>query len=235
VQHLTTAPDILSEISKYRLFIFDLDGTLYDQKKLRARIASGLISNFLKRRISFAELKIIRSFRRQRENHKSYTSETIHDDQYQWVRNDIDLPLDQIKYTIDKWMFWYPIQFIFAYRFPGLDIFFDTLRQNGKIIAILSDYPIGEKLQALNLAADAFLCSTDRQLNTLKPSAKGIAILCEQFNIPKEKTIFIGDREDTDGKSAEMAKIDFLKVKINRARRGLFYPGLAKMIQNSYD
>ena len=58
-----SAPLPLKDI---RLFIFDLDGTLYDQSKLRRSLSFLLLRRLVTFRIRLSEIRIIASFRRQR-------------------------------------------------------------------------------------------------------------------------------------------------------------------------
>lgn len=219
-----------ASLDKYELFIFDLDGTLYDQKKLRRKLLIHLIIQLIKGNISLNEIKIISSFRKQRENHKSYTSMSLNTDQYLWVQENQNFSAEKIAVTIERWMYQFPLPFLLSCRYKGAKGFFRELRRKAKFVAVYSDFPPTKKMQSLQMEADMYLCSTDSSVNQLKPSARGINIICEAYNIAKEKVIFIGDREDTDGGSAGMAKTDFLLVDVEKARKGVFFPELTKRL-----
>lgn len=216
---------------RYDLYIFDLDGTLYDQSKLRKIMRRKLISGILSLKIPIRHLRIIRDFRRERENHKSYASESIETDQYQWVSSRLQIDTDHVRKVIEHYIHELPLKNLYRCQYPGIREFFRELRRCGKLIAIHSDYPVSAKLAALELEADATVSATDHDLRSLKPNKTGPLLLCNKFNIAPESAIFIGDRKDTDGASAAAAGIDFLQVDVARAARGDFYPELTGKIR----
>jgi HAD superfamily hydrolase (TIGR01549 family) len=100
----------------------------------------------------------------------------------------------------------------------------------GYKVAIYSDYPVDKKLAALGILADKTFCSTDKTINCLKPNKKGLLNICQDFDCDITETIYIGDRVDTDGESAKMAGIKFLKVNKSKARSGKFFKNLIQQI-----
>jgi FMN phosphatase YigB (HAD superfamily) len=221
------------DLRKFRLFIFDLDGTLYAQDKLRRRMIIHLISRFLIFSIHSIDLKIITSFRRLRENHKGYASPTLESDQYNWCAEELKIPAEKVENRIKRFMLKLPIKYLLRTRYRNIDKVFDALKKQNIAITIYSDFPVREKLEALHLKADGLFCATDKEIQQLKPSANAIDIICKQMNISKEETIMIGDRDDTDGESARLAGISFLKVDVRQARSGQFYTNLLQMIKTN--
>ena len=232
---ITGISDLPKPISKYCLFVFDLDGTLYSQSKLRKKLAIALIIKFFTFSLKRKEYKIISEFRKQREMHKSYSSPAIANEQYEWVVEKLRVPAETVAKTIEKWMGEFPLSYLQSCRYAGIDLLFSELRKKQKKIAVYSDYPVDEKLKALGLVADAVFCSTDKQISQLKPGKRGLNYICTQFNIAPEKTIFIGDRTDTDGESAQLAGIDFLKVDVDKASGGVFFVNLLKQLKSDYE
>ena len=230
----TVSSSIYKNLDQFRLFIFDLDGTLYDQAKLRRRIARGLFLRLFTSSIRTIDLKIITSFRRQREDHKGYRSQTLETDQYEWTAQELNVSVDKVNNLIVNVMHKLPLRLLPKARYRNIDKVFNALKDKNKAIAIYSDYPVKEKLNALDLEADGLFCSTDPDIKQLKPSGKAIGEICKHMKTPREQTILIGDRDDTDGESARQAGIFFLKVDVQQARKGLFYANLLQMI-NSID
>ncbi len=218
-------------LDKFKLFIFDLDGTLYDQGKLRQKLIKNLILRFITFRISTTDLKIINTFRRQREQHKGYASKTLEADQYHWCAEELKLPVEKVKNQIKEFMHILPLRYLLACRYPYVDQVFAALKEQGTAIAVYSDYPVHSKINALELKADAEFCSTDKDIQQFKPSGNAIDFICRKMNIAKDETILIGDREDTDGESAKQAEVSFLKVDIRQAREGQFYINLLQLIK----
>lgn len=220
-------------LDKFKLFIFDLDGTLYDQGKLRQRLIKNLILRFITFRIKTTDLKIINTFRRQREEHKGHASKTLEVDQYHWCAEELKLPVEKVENRIKEFMHIWPLRYLLACRYPNIDKVFTVLKEQGTAIAVYSDYPISKKINALELEADALFCSTDNDIQQFKPSGSAIDLICKQMKISKDETILVGDREDTDGESARQAEVSFLKVDIRQAREGQFYTNLLQMIKTN--
>ena len=231
----TTEIKSILSIGYNRLFIFDLDGTLYDQRKLRFRILLIFIIKLLTFKISFTDLKIISTFRKQRESHKGWSSLTLETDQFDWCSKKLGLPVDIVKNAIDKFMYELPLGFLKSTLYKDVDVFFNILKSKGYKIAIYSDYPVDEKLKALGLVADKAFCSTDQNISCLKPNKTALQTICQYFGCTNEEAICFGDRDDTDGESAIMAGIKFVKVDIAKARKGKFYKMLIYQIQTLYD
>ncbi|MBA7565469.1 hypothetical protein ES708_07153 [subsurface metagenome] len=165
-------------------------------------------------------------FRKQREKNKGYSSPELDKEQYEWCVERLQIPAYKIKDTIEKLMYKLPLHLIKKARYPGVQDFFECLRKNKIRIAIYSDYPVDEKLVALDLMADKTFCSTQMDIGQFKPTNKTLLKICDIFRCDIKNTVYIGDREDTDGESARMAGMEFLKVQVKQARKGVFYSNL---------
>jgi phosphoglycolate phosphatase/putative hydrolase of the HAD superfamily len=223
---------ITAIFKKTKLVIFDLDGTIYDQKKLRKRLFITFLFNLLLLRITIKDLKIVKEFRIQREKHKGYASSSLVEDQYAWCTAKTHASIVRIRKTVEKMMYKMPLKFLNKTVYPNFISFVNALKASGHKIAIYSDYPAEEKLSALGVVADQTFCSTDKNISQLKPSEKGLIVICKSFQCDIENALFIGDREDTDGRSARMAGIQFLKVNCKEARKGTYYDNLIKTLEN---
>ena len=193
-----------------------------------------MLLRFLSFSIRIIDLKIITSFRKQRENHKGFSSPSLEKEQYQWCANDLKIPVQQVEACILKYMYKLPLRFILRTRYPQINKVFEALKNLSFSMAIYSDYPVKEKMAALQLKADACFNSTDRDLLQLKPSGKAVKYICNKMGIPREKALLIGDREDTDGESARLAGVTFVKVDVQQARSGEFYTNLLQKIETSH-
>lgn len=224
-------PDNTLSADNYDLFIFDLDGTLYDQYKLRNIMLAELIFRWLSFRISLLDLRIIITFRKHREKKLGYKSPDIHQEQYLWCAEAMNLPVERVEQVIEHWMIDYPQNHLRKARYPKVKSFFHELKKQGKHIAIYSDFPVDQKLKSLHLEADRNFYSADEEIAQLKPSKKGIDVICQAFNCPASRTIFFGDRADTDGESARLAGVKFILVDPQAARKGHFYRKLLNQIK----
>ena len=72
--------------------------------------------------------------------------------------------------------------------------------------ALISDYPCEKKAQALGVG-QAVDC---RSLGALKPLPDALLLLAERHQLPPERILQVGDREDTDGLMAAQAGVESL-------------------------
>lgn len=226
---------VFPSLKNIRLFIFDLDGTLYDQVRLRKRIVRLMLSRLITFKMRLSELKIISAFRHQREDHKGYEAEGLEDLQYFWTAKETGKPVETVKNILIKYMYNEPLPYLKRAIYPGVEELFDVLHKKKITIAIYSDYPVKDKLTALGLYADILICSTDKGIDQLKPGEKAIKKIFSDAGCLPEETIFIGDRDDTDGISAQMAGVTFLKLDTEKARKGIFYSDLTNVVNSHYE
>ena len=195
---------------KIKVVIFDVDGTLYDQTKLRRKMFFALISHYMFRPRRFKDLLILYHFRAEREKRSGDHGPDLENQQYQWCAQKVDVPLERIRKVINHWIFTFPNRFLGECIFPGVRSLFNELRKNGIKIAIYSDYKASDKIAALDLHADIIVCSTDENIDRFKPHPKAIHHVRTLFNARPEECLFIGDREELDGKCAINAGSPYL-------------------------
>jgi len=190
--------------------IFDIDGTLYDQRKLRLRMLSDMFAALLGHPRNLYDFKIIWDFRKIREKNLFLSETGIKERQYIWGAEVSGVPVERVKNVVKKWMFEKPLRHLFACRFKGTAELFDYLKKNKIRIGIFSDYPVIQKLEALKLAADEVVCSLDEDVDRLKPNPKGLYVAAKKLRVPVCDCLFIGDRDDKDGECARRAGMPFM-------------------------
>lgn len=210
------------EWDKLKLIVFDVDGTLYDQKKLRRKIIWKLCLYYIFRPHQFKALSVLYHFRIEREKRAGLCFNSLEMEQYEWCAKVTNQPVAFVRETIGRWMFQYPNRYLRTCMYPGVDEFLKTIENSGILKAVYSDYPAEEKCKAMQLDFDLLVNSTDQEINALKPSPKGLNHIIEQFGFCKNECLFIGDRYELDGKCAEAADIPFLFLDKREARRGLY-------------
>ena len=87
-------------------------------------------------------------------------------------------------------------------------------RQRGLQMVIYSDYgAVIEKLEALGIDPSQFdMIISAPELGALKPSESCARRLLEMLEADPKTTLFVGDREDKDGASANAVGAQYLKV-----------------------
>ncbi len=196
--------------SKVKVVIFDVDGTLYDQRKLRKYMLIELLKYYVMNPWRSKELKIIRDFRREREKRTLHVINDLENDQYNWGAQASGVSHEMVRSVVEKWIFNVPLKYISQCHYSGVLEFFDNLCKQGIATAIFSDYPAKEKVAALGLSPCCITCSTDRNVNRLKPDPRGLFVIAETLGASVEQCLFIGDRDERDGECARKAGMPYL-------------------------
>jgi HAD superfamily hydrolase (TIGR01549 family) len=192
-----------------RLVVFDVDGTLYDQRGLRFRmLREMLLSSMRSRDVVF--ISILRAYRRIRED----LGDALHEDfEGELNRRTADLvgcSEQLVRSTTEEWLELRPLRHLIGYRYSHLTELFQGLRKHAIQIGILSDYPARRKLEALKLDADVIVSAGDEDVRILKPHPRGLQVLMSRAATNPAQTILIGDRPERDGLAAQSANVQVL-------------------------
>lgn len=218
--------------SKVKLVIFDVDGTLYDQSRLRKKMGRRLLSHYLFRPWNAYDLQIIRVFRKERELMNFNPVKNIEEAQYSLCASKIKAPAETVKKVIEKWMYQAPLEYLYGCSYPGIQDFFTSLKKRNKKIAVYSDYPATEKLLALGLNADLVVSSTDKEVDALKPDPAGLTYIMKSLDISAEDCLFIGDRDELDGECARKAGMQYY-ILSNEDKKRDFFKALSLTVNNN--
>ncbi|GAB3429122.1 HAD family hydrolase [Niabella aquatica] len=206
-----------------KLVIFDVDGTLYNQRKLQFKMCLSLLKYYFVHPLKIKDLYILYRFRKEREARSGYNSPNLNEEQYTWCASKLNVPVKRVRAVVRKWMYNTPLQHLHSTKYSGAAALFDTLRRQNIKIAVYSDYPANDKLNALGLKADIYVSSTDAAINSFKPSPRAIYFICKQLNIAKEACLFIGDRDSRDGQCARNAGVRYIILPSkNKDKKNLF-------------
>jgi FMN phosphatase YigB (HAD superfamily) len=190
--------------------IFDVDGTLYDQRKLRTMMLLEFGKYLFQNRNAIRDIKIIKCFRKIRED---LATNEIHDvcrQQLVMVANALSVSPEYVERLVESWVYRRPLKYMSACRFPHVDGFLDALRAHRVKIGVYSDYPVAEKLIALGIQADAVCYSLEPGLDSLKPQSIGLETVVRRLYLDASECLFIGDRDSRDGECARRVGMPFL-------------------------
>jgi len=201
-----TSSTVNGELSweKIKLVVFDVDGTLYGQRGLRLRMLREMLL-FAARNRTIEFIKILRLYRHVREELGELQLEDFELELIARTAKAVGCSEAQVRAIAEEWLEQRPLPHLIRYRYAGLPELFNSLRAQGKLIGVFSDYPAQQKLKAMELDADFVVCATDKDIGVLKPHPKGLQVLMQRAGVKPEETVLIGDRAERDGLAARAA------------------------------
>jgi putative hydrolase of the HAD superfamily len=201
-----------------KLVVFDVDGTLYDQRFVRARMARDLLLSALQRR-SLKTLSVLKAFRRIREELAEAEVDEFEAPLIEKTAAACACSAEDVRQIVAEWIETRPLPYVAAARYKGLPALFAGIKQSGKQIGILSDYAAARKLEALELRADFIVSAQDAIVGRLKPHPRGLEVLMSLARVAPEETCLIGDRIERDGLAAQRAGAAWL-IRSSRSLTG---------------
>ena len=187
--------------NSFSLVVFDLDGTLYPLTfSFRTYFFASLLSTYSlwkAHRTTFTELRGKRF-----ENGEMLCAEHM-----EMVAEKTGKPVRMVK----EWYFehFYSV-FIRAIRNkvvlrPHFMMLLRSLKKKGVASAVLSDYgKINERLAALRVESDLFdITISGEEFGVLKPGTDAVLHIAETLSVSPERTLIIGDKEESDGALAQ--------------------------------
>jgi putative hydrolase of the HAD superfamily len=184
-----------------RFVVFDVDGTLYEQRALRLRMVRELLAHVL-RSLSLNDLLVVRRYRILRERMAEAETAGFDARLLDETARSTGVPTARVRAIVQEWIEERPLPYLMAARIAGIDELFAGLQRSGKVIGVLSDYPAQDKLARLGLRADFIACAPEPRIDMLKPHPKGLETLMADAGFAPQQTVLIGDRVERDGAAA---------------------------------
>lgn len=193
---------------EFRAVLFDLDGTLYRQRPMRALMALELATMPLSGPFSVPRrLRVLRAFRAAQERLRAGGGGRPASDQVAVAAEASGVAVAEVKEVVDEWMMRRPLKHLRFCRMPGLEAALDGLERAGLRRGVLSDYPAEGKLSALGLDGrfSPVLSASDPEIDAFKPSPRGYLRACAIWNLDPAEVLYVGDRADVDAAGAAAA------------------------------
>lgn len=202
----------LTVLSSVRAVLFDLDGTLYHQRPVQLRMALELLLLPLRTLSPGRTRRVwshIKGYRKLHERMRAmgHAEESLRELQLAETARSLGADLAEVRATVSEWMIQRPLPHVARAMRSDLPAFLQYLAQQDLTMGVLSDYPVEEKLGAMGVR-DRFslaLCSSDPEINALKPHPRGLHHASEQWGLAPAEVLYVGDRQDVDAAGARAA------------------------------
>jgi FMN phosphatase YigB (HAD superfamily) len=208
----TASPSVRSPMNsgrRVRAVLFDLDGTLYRQKRMRTLMALELAASVLKRPLRApVAWWVLSEFRKAQERLRgAETNRGAAIDQLELTARRTGMPVDRVEAIVTEWMVERPLRHLPRCRAEGLTQLLDFLISRRIPVGVFSDYPPQRKLEALGVAGrfSVVLCSADPEIGRFKPHPRGFLLASSRWQLDPSEVLVVGDRIDADAAGAAAA------------------------------
>lgn len=202
----------MRDLQDYELYIIDMDGTLYFQRKMQLLMGLRLLGCALTGKRGAGELKTVLTYRKLREQCKG--AKTPDRQLVEQIAQKKKTEPQEEKQIIEKWLYLLPLQVIGRCCDHKLTKMVISWKRAGKKVVIYSDYPAEDKSRVLGLSDIPCYDGTAPSIDVLKPNPKGIEVILREMGVTdKSRAVMIGDRQSRDGEAAARAGIDCLILK----------------------
>jgi len=204
-------PSLASPIAsgqRIRAVLFDVDGTLYHQRRMRLLMAAELVAVPLAQPWRARSVwRGVSAYRAAQEELRDSCHADVHAAQLERAADRIGMAASALEPVVSEWMFDRPLKHMPRCRARGLVDLLRFLRGRNIPIGALSDYPAAGKLRALGVAEyfSLTLCAGDAEVGVFKPHPRGFLHACTRWDLNPADVLVVGDRVDADAAGARAA------------------------------
>jgi len=199
---------ISDSYSKARGILFDIDGTLYHQMPVRLIIILlFIIENILKPNQLKKKARIIIAYRKSMEVLRNSDIARGNRNQVEMTAKNMGATCEYVSSVVKEWFELKPLPLLKLFRRKGVTNCLNVLLKNGYKLGVFSDYPVHDKLKALDLS-DYFsvaVSASDPEVYGFKPNTSGFQVSSQKMDLKPSEMIYIGDRPEVDGIGANHA------------------------------
>jgi len=189
--------------------IFDVDGTLYDQPRLRRAMATRLLASLVRHPAAGARtIRVLRAYRRAQESLRGSSGVAdVAAAQIRVAAERSGVDEDTVSACVRRWMEEEPLPALARCMYPGTLESLRACRTKGLRLAALSDYPADEKLRVMGMAGlfDVVVTAQAPEVNAFKPNPRGLLVTLERLGVTAAECLYVGDRIDVDAAAANAA------------------------------
>ena len=197
--------------------VFDMDGTLYAQTRVRLSILWRLMRAHGRRPVEgWSTLMALRAYRGAQERLRSSAPgcRDLADEQLAFASWQTGMPVRRLREHVERWMEHEPLAVVAQSRRRGIVDVLQAARNRGLKLGVFSDYPAVAKLRALELETffDVIVSAQDPDVRRFKPDPRGLEVTLYRLGVDPSRAIYVGDRPSVDGAAARRAGMPCLIV-----------------------
>jgi phosphoglycolate phosphatase/putative hydrolase of the HAD superfamily len=132
--------------------------------------------------------------------------------QYRIPADALGIDPQHVRQVVSRWIHQEPLPYLKACKYPEVDSFLQGLSARGISYTFYSDYPLQEKLRAMEIPFNNAFSSEDAEIDRMKPDPAGLEYIRGLYGLEPVQCLMIGDRHEKDGKCAQAASMPFLII-----------------------
>lgn len=197
-------------ITDYEFYIFDVDGTLYYKQFMRFLVLLKMLLHYIVHPKDYKEAFLLKDYRILREDEDIICRKDFESYIRDYLADKYGYSLERVSSILNDWMIENPLYAVQKSADRKILAFIAEQKAKGKTVFVYSDYPTEDKCRVLGVYPEAGYYPDNKNIFYLKPDPAGLLYIIEKHNIPSDRVLFIGDREEKDGLCAKRAGIDYL-------------------------
>ena len=213
-------------VAQFKALIFDVDGTLYRQERVRRVMAWRIVRAHLWHPIQgISTVRVLQAYRRAQETLRlSGVSGDPVAQQIRVAAQDCKLGESEVQLCVARWSDRAMDLLSPALR-PGLVELLRFAREKGMRLGVLSDYPAEAKLSAMGLRNyfDVVVSASDPEVQCFKPCPRGLEIILRRLGLDKHEALYIGDRPQVDGAAAAAVGVRCAILASSQKKQGTWW------------
>ena len=185
--------DKLEGLGRVQGVIFDVDGTLYDQRALRWRIVRQILAAHWTNPAK--GVQVIRALQAYRQAHEELRNHAFSADlQLAAAAAKCGYTVAQVRATVEQWFERRPLELLPRCVYPRIPEFLNLLSELQIGCDVFSDYPAEAKLSAMGLKRFFSHVLSAADVGSQKPNPTGILTVAREMGITPQCTLYVGDR-----------------------------------------
>jgi len=202
----------MSTPTQLKALIFDVDGTMYRQGRVRRAMVWRLLrAHVTQPHRGLLTLRVLHAYRRAQEVMRALPKEDgdLAERQLLLASKWTGVSREVVRSCVGRWMEQEPLEIVARSRREGLLEFLSAAIERGLRLGVFSDYPPDAKLAAMGIAHlfDVTTSAQDPDVQQFKPSSRGLEVTIHRLGVGNHEALYVGDRPEIDALAASGAAV----------------------------